>query len=176
MDLSVYVDRLGREFAGLVAADDDDILALLERRKTPLESLIRLVLLDLLTTAASEITRDLAPGSVELRLRGSSPEFVITPPAPESGPADPAGHDFADDRPPSPSPVPAGLEDTGMARINFRTSDQLKALIDEAAAKEGSSVNAWLIRVVSAALQRDRAPQPDRRSTRAPQRRTGWVR
>ena len=46
----------------------------------PLESSTRLVLLDALAAAAGEITLDLAPGSVEVRLRGRDPEFVVTSP------------------------------------------------------------------------------------------------
>ena len=41
---------------------------------------------------AEEITTELAPGSVELRLRGRDPEFVVTPP-----PADPSADDLAED-------------------------------------------------------------------------------
>ena len=42
-----------------------------------------MTLLDALSAAADEITRDLAPGSVELRLRGRDPDFVVTPPPAE---------------------------------------------------------------------------------------------
>ncbi|MFD9889680.1 hypothetical protein ACFWY9_10075 [Amycolatopsis sp. NPDC059027] len=177
MDLSVYVDRFGRELAALIAADDEDTLALLERRRTPLESLIRLTLLDVLSTATSEITRDLAPGSVELRLRGTRPEFAVAPPAPEQTPENAADDSFEADVEAQLNGVPMSTEYSGMARINFRPPEQLKAAIEEAAGKEGSSVNAWLVRVVSAALrQRDRGQHTDQRGKRAPQRRTGWVR
>jgi len=37
-------------------------------------------LLDGLSAAADEITRELAPGSVEVRLRGRDPNFVVTTP------------------------------------------------------------------------------------------------
>ena len=36
------------------------------------------MLLEALSDAAGEITRELAPGSVEVRLRGRDPEFVVT--------------------------------------------------------------------------------------------------
>ena len=67
----------------------DDARALAERLTAPLESAIRLMLLDALSAAADEITRELAPGSVELRLRGGEPDFVVTP-APADEPAEPA--------------------------------------------------------------------------------------
>ena len=40
------------------------------------------MLLDALSSAADEITRELAPGSVEVRLRGREPQFAVTPPHP----------------------------------------------------------------------------------------------
>ena len=51
---------------------------------------MRLALLEALSTAADEITRDLAPGSVYVRLQGREPQFVVTPapaePLAEAGP------------------------------------------------------------------------------------------
>src|SRR5436305_15338028 len=82
MDLTSYVSNLGREFATLAEAGGEDARALVERLTGSLESAIRMTLLDALSAAADEITRDLAPGSVELRLRGRDPNFVVSlPPA-----------------------------------------------------------------------------------------------
>ena len=79
MDLTPYVENLRRELAVAADAGGEDARALAERLTAPLESAIRLMLLDALSAAADEITRELAPGSVELRLRGGEPEFVVTP-------------------------------------------------------------------------------------------------
>ena len=57
----------------------------------PWDAAIRLALQDVLAAAAEEITTELAPGSVELRLRGRHPEFVVTLP-----PADPSVSDLAE--------------------------------------------------------------------------------
>ena len=51
-----------------------------ERLAAPLASAIRLTLLEALTAAAEEITRDLAPGSVEVRLRTGEATFAVTVP------------------------------------------------------------------------------------------------
>jgi hypothetical protein len=62
-----------------------------------------------------------------------------------------------------------------MTRINLRLPDQLKGRIEEAAGRDGLSVNAWLVRAASTAVQSD----PAREASRAPrggQRFTGWVR
>ncbi|MCU1544343.1 MAG: histidine kinase [Microbacteriaceae bacterium] len=47
----------------------------------------QLVVLDVLSAAVGEFTRDLAPGSVDLRLRGREVEFVVTHPNTEPAPA-----------------------------------------------------------------------------------------
>src|SRR6185295_3057621 len=89
MDLSLYAENLRRDLAAAADAGGDEARALAERLTAPLESSIRLTLLDALSAAADEITRELAPGSVELRLRSGEPEFVVTPaPADEPEPPD----------------------------------------------------------------------------------------
>jgi hypothetical protein len=52
-----------------------------------LGSATRLTLLEVLSAATANITRDLAPGSVEVRLRGRDPEFVVSPPSPALPPS-----------------------------------------------------------------------------------------
>ena len=88
MDLTPYVENLRRELAVAAEAGGEDARALAERLTAPLESAVRLMLLDALSAAADEITRELAPGSVELRLRAGEPDFVVTPP-PADEPVEP---------------------------------------------------------------------------------------
>src|SRR5512144_1757013 len=95
MELTPCVETLRRDLAVAAEAGGDDARALAERLTAPLESAIRLMLLDALSAAADEITRELAPGSVELRLRAGEPDFVVTP-----APAEPA-------EPTSGTPAPA---------------------------------------------------------------------
>ncbi|MDX3851647.1 YlcI/YnfO family protein [Streptomyces sp. AK02-01A] len=173
MDLNSYVGNLGREFATLAEVGGDEARALVERLTGSLESAIRMTLLDALSAATDEITRDLAPGSVELRLRGRDPDFVVTAP-----PAEPV-EDAAEDDPVTADGGALIAEDGPSARINVRLPEQLKAAVEEAAAKEGRSVNAWLVRAASAAVQRsDRDQRPEQRGggKRTQQRLTGWVR
>jgi hypothetical protein len=171
MDLSLYAENLRRDLAVAADAGGDEARALAERLTAPLESSIRLTLLDALSAAADEITRDLAPGSVELRLRSGEPEFVVTPaPADEPGePSEPAA---------APRDAPAADPDEGAtARINLRLPEQLKAGIEQAAARERLSVNAWLVRAAAAALASNAPdPRPRQRSSRVGQSYTGWVR
>jgi hypothetical protein len=164
MELTSYVNNLGREFATLAEAGGPETRALVERLTGSLESAIRMTLLDALSAAADEITQDLAPGSVEVRLRGRDPSFVVDLPATETPEAAPEGDlPFAEDGP--------------AARINVRLPEHLKAAIEDAAAKEGRSVNAWLVRAAAAGLQRPAAgPEPRGSGKRARQGFTGWVR
>jgi hypothetical protein len=178
MDLTSYVSNLGREFATLAEAGGEEARALVERLTGSLESAIRMTMLDALSGAADEITRDLAPGSVELRLRGRDPNFVVTlPPA-----AEPPGLTAKDATATVEGAPDSDLliaEDGPAARINVRMPEQLKAAIEEAAAKEGRSVNAWLVRAAAAALQRserDQRPEPPGSGKRTKQSFSGWVR
>jgi hypothetical protein len=165
MDLTPFVDRVRQELLvnGDVAGDEGRVLA--ERLVAPLDSAIRLAMLHALSTATDEITRELAPGSVELRLRGVEPSFVVAP-APAESWAQERGARTA------PSTVPAADDDGATARINFRPPEHLKARIEEAAAGDGLSVNAWLVRAVSGVLGDSRA---ERRTQRDGNALTGWV-
>ncbi len=172
MHLSPYIDDLRHELAVAADAGGEDARALAERLTAPLESATRLALLSALSAAADEITRDLAPGSVELRLRGTDPEFVVTPPPADLGLED-AATPVTGARPPAPPPGDEGTT----SRINLRLPEHLKVRIEEAAAREGLSVNAWLVRTVAAALQiDDRGHGAGRPRPSAERRYTGWVR
>ena len=184
MELTTYVRRVRHELAVAAEAGGEDARELAERLTAPLESAIRLTLLDALSAAADEITRDLAPGSVELRLRGGDPSFVVTPPPGEQtfdGAAG-AGRVASSDPAPDPDSEQADLpgpQDGATVRINVRLPDALKTKVEEAAGREGRSVNAWLIRAATAALQgprRDQSLPPSRRGgARGSQSYTGWV-
>jgi hypothetical protein len=177
VDLTTYVRNLGQEFAALAEAGGEEARELVERLTGSLESAIRMTLLDALSAAADEITRELAPGSVELRLRGRDPNFVVTPaPAEPLGVATSETTAAVDGATDSVLPI---AEDGPAARINVRMPEQLKAAIEEAAAKEGRSVNAWLVRAAAAGLQRsdlDQPPEPRAGAKRSRQGFIGWVR
>ncbi|YCK37133.1 toxin-antitoxin system HicB family antitoxin [Actinomadura sp. ATCC 39365] len=183
MDLAPYVDQLRRELMLAAGTGGEEARALAERFAATLESAARLALLEALSAAADEITQDLAPGSVEVRLRGRDPAFVVTsPPAAHSFPEqdEPPASAGPGDRPPAPpTPPPAPEADEGgTSRISLRVPEALKPRIEEAAARDGLSVNAWLVRAVSAALDPGDAT---RRATRRPapqtgNRYSGWVR
>jgi hypothetical protein len=170
MDLSPYVDQLRRELAASAELGGDEARALAERLTGPLEASLRLALLSALSSAAEEITSQLAPGSVDVRLRGGDLGFVVIPP-----PA--AEHE--DEPAPVPPPSPgAEADEGGTARITLRLPEPLKARIEDAAGREGFSVNTWLVRAVSRGLDpAESSSSPDRRRNRwSGQQYSGWVR
>jgi hypothetical protein len=176
MDLAPYVDHLRRELAIAAGAGGEEARALAERLAATLESATRLALLEALSAAADEITQELAPGSVEVRLRGRDPSFVVTPRA--GRPFE--GEDEIEryERPPAPPPPPPDADDGGTSRISLLVPEHLKPRIEEAAARDGLSVNAWLVRAVAAALDPgDAGRRSARRATQQTGNRySGWVR
>jgi hypothetical protein len=184
MNLSRYVDSLRHQLSVAAEAGGDDARAMAERLTAPLESATRLILLEVLAAAADEITRELAPGTVEVRLRGRDPDFVVTPPPSDEafdddGPTRrnrPAGAVSLDPRPEPARTPPAEGEDGGTSRLNLRLPDALKLRIEEAARQEGLSLNTWLLRAAAAALESDNHDRLFQRSPWGSQRYTGWVR
>ncbi|MBM7440980.1 toxin-antitoxin system HicB family antitoxin [Streptomyces sp. HB132] len=172
MDLTPYVDTLRRELAVAAEAGGEEARALAERLTAPLESATRLTMLNVLSAATDEITRELAPGSVDVRLRGLDPDFVVTLP-PAGGGALP---EAATPGEALTNPAPADGEEGGTARVNLRLPAHLKARAEEAATREGLSVNAWLVRAVSAAVDGGTRPRTTEKAQTVGQSFTGWVR
>ncbi len=177
MDLRPYVDSIQRQLAVAAEAGGDDARALADRLTAPLDAAVRLTLQEVLAAAADEITCELAPGSVELRLRAQGPEFVVTPPSDQTS-AD-LGEGSGEDAPAIWQVALGALEgDEGaMARVNLRLPDQLKARVEQAASSEGLSVNAWLVRAAAAALEASGpGRRRERRAARGGQHYVGWGR
>lgn len=174
MDLTRYVDDLQHRLAVTADAAGDDARQLVQRLTAPLDAAVRLVLLDALSAAAGEISADLAPGSVDVRLRGGEPEFVVSAPTAVVEPAAVM----------SPAPAPVGppadvdVDGGGTTRTTLRLPDHLKSQVEVSAARDGISVNAWLVRVVAAALEQPtaRPAQQARPEPGGATRLTGWVR
>lgn len=162
MELAPFVADLQRQLVDAADNGTDDTRAVAERLAAGLDAATRLVLLDALSAAVGEITRDLAPGSVDLRLRGREVEFVVNHAATEAD---------SDDLP----AASVDLDDASTSRTTLRLPDTLKVKVDEAAAADGLSVNTWLVRAVAAAL----APKQRRsaqRSLRTGDNFAGWAR
>ncbi|SDN45917.1 hypothetical protein SAMN05216368_105285 [Cryobacterium flavum] len=162
MELGQYVNDLQHQLADAADNGSADTRAATERLAAGLDAATRLVLLDVLSAAAAEITRDLAPGPVDLRLRGREIEFVVTQSSIEVD---------GDERP----AASVDLDDTSTSRTTLRLPDALKARVDDAAAADGLSVNTWLVRAVAAAVQ-PRQRRSAQRTLRAGDNFASWAR
>ncbi len=162
MELGQYVNDLQRQLADAAASGTEDTRAVAERLAAGLDAATRLVLLDALSAAVGEITRDLAPGSVDLRLRGREVEFVVSQPNADADP---------EERP----VATVDLDDASTSRTTLRLPDTLKALVDEAATADGLSVNTWLVRAIAAAVQ-PRQRRSTQRTLRTGDNFAGWAR
>jgi hypothetical protein len=163
VELSPVVARLQRELLAVAEAGGEEVRAVAERLVTPLDPAVRLVIIEVLAEALDAVTREIAPGSAHLRLRGRDPEIVVTPP--------PVRPEIVDKAVPDQDRDADDLADGPVSRINFRPPESLKARIEQAAARERLSVNAWLVRATSAAI--DARPGRPSRSTR--NHFSGWV-
>src|ERR687892_1767015 len=133
MQLDSHVEAIQQELAAAAARGDEELAEVARRMGEALAATLHLHLLDLLGEAALEIGGQLESGRVEVRLAGREPELVvITDEVPD------AGH------------VGAGEELSG--RITLRLPESLKAGVEAAAAREGISTNAWLVRTIARSL------------------------
>ncbi|GAA2340301.1 toxin-antitoxin system HicB family antitoxin [Dactylosporangium salmoneum] len=167
MDIDRYVSDLQTQLAAAAEIGDPEARAVAERLSGALDAATRLTVLGVLSDVASEITREIAPGSVDVVLRGRDPHLVVSRPAEPAAAAPPA----------APSAAPEPQDDTVTSRTTLRLPDRLKARAEQAAAEEGVSVNTWFVRAISAALEPS-APRPatPRRDSKRGDRFIGWAR
>lgn len=162
VDLQPYIDAVRGELTVAASAAGAEAKDLAERLTAPLESALRLALLDALSAAAEEITSELAPGSVELRLRGRDPEFVVS--------ADERTFRDAEE-----TPFVAPFDEDGATwRVTLRLPEALRASVEAAAHRDGASLNSWLVRAAATAAAR--GPHTGRSTHHSAHRLTGWAR
>jgi predicted HicB family RNase H-like nuclease len=137
MDLSPYLEALRRDLAAAAAPGGPEVTRAADLLSGSLEASTRLVLLEALSDATAEITAKLDSVSVEVRLRGREADLVVNE-TPHMAPA--------------AAPPPPPSEGGDLARVTLRLPEPLKEQVERAANTEGISVNAWLVRAISAAL------------------------
>lgn len=137
MDLTPYLENLRRDLTAAAGPGGAEIGRAAELLLGSLEAATRLTLLEALSEAAAEITTKLQSAAVEVRLRGREADLVVT--EMEAAPV---------------AAAPPPMAEAGdVARVTLRLPEPLKEAVERAAAAEGISVNAWLVRAVSAAVQ-----------------------
>jgi hypothetical protein len=133
VQLDSHVQAIQQELAAAAGRGDEEAAELARRMGEALAATLHLHLLDLLGEAALEIGGQLESGRVEVRLAGREPELVVI-----------------SDEVPEAAQVGVGEEFSG--RISLRLPESLKAGIEAAAAREGISTNAWLVRTIARSL------------------------
>jgi hypothetical protein len=161
MDLSDYVEALRRSLTTAAAAAGDQARETARLLADTIEPAVRLTVTDALSAMAAEVTAALDGDLVDIRMRGRDPEVVVVQAQHEAA-EQPPDEQFDEDD-----------EDGSVARISLRLPDALKTRAERAAAAEGLSLNAWLVRAVGAGLREPRTPPS---SGRGPRRYSGFAR
>jgi hypothetical protein len=135
MKLSPYIEALRQDLEAAADTGDEALNAVISRLGRAVEPSLRLQLLDALGEAVLELNGQLPSGRVEVRLAGRDVSAVFVPdPAPEAQMA-------------------GGPEDDLSARVSLRLPEALKVRAEDAAAREGLSMNTWLVGAVRRSLQ-----------------------
>ncbi|MBA2568078.1 MAG: toxin-antitoxin system HicB family antitoxin [Actinobacteria bacterium] len=140
MEMARFLGGLEADLAAVAAVGDDETAAAAERLIQAIRGSAGLRLLDALGEAALEVSGQLPSGHVDVRLSGQDPTLV-----------------FVAETEAAPAP-----DDGLTSRITLRLPETLKTSVEAAAAREGISVNSWLVR----ALSRSVAPRAHRSGNR----------
>ena len=132
MQVAPYIEALLADLEAIAAAGDESSAQAGARIAQALRASLGLRLLEVLSDAALELSAQIADGHVEVRLVGQDPNLV-----------------YVEDERAAPPP---DVGEDASARITLRLPEPLKARIEEAASREGVSVNTWLVRALSRAV------------------------
>ena len=128
MQIDGYIQALREDLARIAAVGDESTARAAELLAMALEAALGRRLLEALGEAALELSNQLEHGRVEVRFAGADPEFVYVP-----------------DEAVEPEPGP---DEALTARITLRLPDALKQRVEDAANREGVSVNTWIVQAL----------------------------
>jgi hypothetical protein len=129
MQLQRFIDALKADLTAVAELGDETTASAAGRLVVTLQASVGLRLLDALSEAALELNDKLPSGHIEVRLTGQDPELV-----------------YVSDEPEAPA---AAADEAYTARITLRLPDNLKGEVEKAAARDGVSVNTWIVRALS---------------------------
>ena len=165
MDLTPYLESLRADLDAAAAPGGEQTVRAAELLGHSREASARLALLQALSDAAAEITTRLRDTSVEVRLRGRDADLVVSHTAA-------AFAELAME----PATQSAAFDGGDLTRLTLRMPEALKTNVEKTAAVEGISVNAWLVRAVTAAVNRPPGkPVPPGSSPGSGKRITGFA-
>ena len=131
MQIDGYVQALREDLAHVAALGDESTARAAELLAVALEASVARRLQEALGEAAMEVSSQLDNGRVEVRIAGGDPELVVV-------------------RDPEAEPVQAAGEETNVldARITLRLPEALKKRVEDAASRDGVSVNTWIVQAL----------------------------
>lgn len=129
MQIDGYIQALREDLARIAAVGDESTARAAELLAVALESALGRRLMEALGEAALELSTQLEGGRVEVRFAGADPELVYV-------------REEVDDEP------DAAADDPLSARITLRLPDSLKVRVEEAATRDGVSVNTWIVQAL----------------------------
>jgi hypothetical protein len=124
-----HIQALREDLARVAAVGDETTQRAAELLSMALEAAVGRRLLEALGEAALELSNQLDSGRVEVRFAGADPEFVYV-------------REEADEA------EPAAADEALTARITLRLPDALKQRVEDAASREGVSVNTWIVQAL----------------------------
>ena len=128
MQIDGYVQAVREDLVTVAALGDETTARAAELLAVALESSLGRRLQEALGEAALELSAQLERGRVEVRIAGGDPELVYV-------------RDEAEE--------PAGTGDDVLdARITLRLPEPLKKRVEDAASREGVSVNTWIVQAL----------------------------
>jgi hypothetical protein len=129
MQIDGYVQAVREDLARVAALGDETTARAAELLAVALESSLGRRLQEALGEAALELSGQLDSGRVEVRIAGGDPELVLVREEEAEAPAEVG-------------------DDARLARITLRLPEPLKVRIEEAASRDGVSVNTWIVQAL----------------------------
>jgi HicB family len=151
MQIDGLIQALREDIGSVAALGDENTSRAAELLSVAIEASLGRRIQDALAEAALELNEQLDSAHVELRVAGRDLQLVLVR---EDG------------------TVPEAADEVFSARITLRLPDSLKQRVESAAAREGASVNTWLVQ----ALQRSIESQSHRSTSGGRNRLTGYGR
>jgi HicB family len=132
MQIDGYIQALREDLVRVASLGDETTSRAAELLSVAIEASLARRLQDVLAEAALELNAQLDAAHVEVRIAGRDPELVLVR---EDG------------------SISEPVDEAFSARITLRLPESLKQRVESAAAREGASVNTWLVQALQRSVE-----------------------
>jgi len=132
MQIDGYIQALREDLVRVASLGDETTSRAAELLAVAIEASLARRLQDVLAEAALELNAQLDAAHVEVRIAGRDPELVLVR---EDG------------------SISEPVDEAFSARITLRLPESLKQRVESAAAREGGSVNTWLVQALQRSVE-----------------------